>query len=212
MRVRTHPSFWRQTAESGSSSSRPPSLQQCHGTYIKNQTTDKATVHDHKNPAFESKNNCMVVLLFEKCTTRRAKAAWMPLQGQVHNKIWFQPGSLHQLPYPWVWYPHPLPPALSLSLLLNSHSIVKWRPPHHHQQTGCQNLAFRDSTTPPFLLSADQHVRLCAHIMHLSVSCLTLSKSSLRTVEIQKKWNMKTGEGLYRRQVLASELRAVCWM
>ena len=54
-----------------------------------------------------------------------------------HNKICFQPGSLSQLPYPWVWYPPPFPPcSLSLSpsvLLCSSHWLSPSLFPHYCQ-------------------------------------------------------------------------------
>lgn len=89
------------------------------------------------------------------------------LEGQEHNKICFQPRSLSQLSYPWVWYPPPFPLCslwpLSLSLHCYLLSIVKWRsPPPLHQQNVCQSCGFQGASTPK-LYSMQADTCNCVH-------------------------------------------------
>lgn len=84
------------------------------------------------------KNDESVTAVEWRSSLLHPQSVWVTWEG--HNKICFQPGSLSQLPYPWVWYPPPFPLcSLSLSLFCSvahtgslhrySLTIVKWRNP-----------------------------------------------------------------------------------
>lgn len=188
MWVSTHPSFWRQTAESGcSSSSRPPCLHQCHGRYsIKN--TDVRQIQAPTSPLSDGdeKNLCTKVTQMKREPPPKKKrtvtavlerissplmlrSVRVTLEGQEHNKICFQPSSLSQLSYPWVWYPPPFPLCslwpLSPSPLLFALYCQMKNSPTLASAKRLSKLWLSGGIHPPTLLNAGRHVRLCVYMV-----------------------------------------------
>lgn len=122
------------------------------------------------------KNDESVTAVEWRSSLLHPQSVWVTWEG--HNKICLQPGSLSQLPYPWVWYPPPFPLcSLSLSLFCSvahtgslhrySLTIVKWRTPPPAKRLS--KFGFQEASTPTSL-NAERHVWLCVctHTTHVN--------------------------------------------
>lgn len=211
MWVSTHPSFWRQTAESGcSSSNRPPCLHQCHGRYnIKNTDVRQSKAPTSPLSDGDEKNMCTKVTQMKRETPQKwivtavleqissplmLLSVRVALEGQEHNKICFQPRSLSQLSYPWVWYPPPFPLcslwplSLSLSIAICSLLSNEGLPHPCISKTSVKVVAFRGHPPPNFTQCRPTRAIVCIRSASL-LSWICFRAWRDRTTQIQReKW------------------------